>query len=87
MLVIEYCKKDIVTSIITVDFTTNKVSVENKTDRIIDTAFGVNRNPTMEDFNRLLQRRCFPKERKDCKYILRQLGVDFYNLAGKTPNL
>ena len=56
-LTIEYCKKDKITSIIHVDFINKKVSVKNQTDRILDTAFGVNDNPTMEDFQRLLERR------------------------------
>lgn len=79
MLSIKYKKKDTITSMITVDFQTKKVTVENFTDRLLDTAFGVRDNPTMEDFYNLLQRRCFSKDRRNCKQILDMLGVECYD--------
>lgn len=79
MLTVRYKKKDTVTSMISVDFKTKKVTVENFTDRLLDTAFGVRDNPTMDDFKNLLQSRCFPKERRDCKQILDMLGVECYD--------
>jgi putative transcriptional regulator len=46
----EYYDRDTLCSIIDVDFTTKQVRVENKVDSILDTAFGVNTEPTWDDF-------------------------------------
>ena len=46
----QYYDKDTLCSIIDADFTTKQVRVENKVDSILDTAFGVNTEPTWDDF-------------------------------------
>ena len=46
----EYYDRDALCSIIDVDFTTKQVRAENKVDSILDTAFGVNTEPTWDDF-------------------------------------
>ena len=42
-------------------------------------AFGVNENPTWEDFESFLEERCFPNSRAMKKTILQRIGVDSYD--------
>ena len=57
----QYYDKDTLCSIIDADFTTKQVRVENKVDSILDTAFGVNTEPTWDDFLIFLESRCIPR--------------------------
>lgn len=66
-------------SIITADYIQQVVTVENYTDEILDTAFGVNKNPTWKDFEDFLEDRCFPRTRHYMKWILQDLGLQFYD--------
>lgn len=66
-------------SIITADYATQTVKVENLTDSLLDTAFGVNKNPTWKDFENFLEERCFPRTRNYMKWILEDLGLQFYD--------
>lgn len=74
----EYMYEEEVCSIIDVDFYHRKVFVENRTNQLILTAFGVNRHPDWEDFQEFLESRCFPRTRCQAKQILRENGMDFY---------
>lgn len=75
----DYMYDDEVCSIIDVDFKRQKVYVENRTDQIILTAFGINRHPDWETFNEFLESRCFPRTRCGIKEILRENDMDFYD--------
>ena len=57
----------------------NKQNQQMKT--IIESlrAFGINRNPTWEDFLEFLEDRCFPRTRDNLKLILQDLELDFYD--------
>ena len=46
-----------------VDFEHKKIRIVNRTDDIMKRAFGVNENPTWEDFEAFLEDRCFPRTR------------------------
>lgn len=75
----DFMYDDQVCSIIDVDFKNQKVYVENKTDKIILRAFGVNTHPDWEDFQYFLESRCFPRTRCEMKEILKVNGMDFYD--------
>lgn len=66
-------------TIIYADYKNKKVTIENKTDRILDTAFGVNQNPTWEEYEAFLEDRCFPRTRDKLKLVLADIGVSCYD--------
>lgn len=67
----EVCAKIIVTP--------PNVCVENYTDDLVKKPFGLFENPTYEQFKQFLEYRCFPKSRFNCKQLLRDAGLDFYD--------
>lgn len=75
----DFMYDDQVCSVIDVDFKNQKVYVENKTDKVLLRAFGVNTHPAWEDFQYFLESRCFPKTRCEAKEILKANGMDFYD--------
>lgn len=76
---IDFMYKTSVCTTILVNFWDEKIKIINKTDDILHRAFGVNENPTWEDFNTFLEDRCFSKSRGDRKSVLRALGIDSYD--------
>ena len=62
-----------------VDFEHKKIRIVNRTDDIMKRAFGVNEDPTWEDFEAFLEERCFPRTRAMQKIILRKIGVDHFD--------
>ena len=62
-----------------VDETACKVLVENLTDNIWDTAFGINKMPTWGDYERFLVERCVPPQRDRIQIYLKTIGVDGYD--------
>lgn len=75
----DYMYKNTVMSHVIADYGANKVKVTNYTDDIIFTPFGVNMNPTIDDFEAFLESRCFPRERRNCKQLLDDLGLINYS--------
>lgn len=75
----QYYDKDTLCSIIDADFTTKQVRVENKVDSILDTAFGVNTEPTWDDFLIFLESRCIPRTRSGLNYYLDAVGGSEYD--------
>lgn len=78
-LKIDYMYKQRVCTIIFVDFWNHKIKITNKTPDILHRAFGINENPTWEDFQIFLTDRCFPKSRGDKKSVLESLQLDSYD--------
>lgn len=74
-----YKWKEQVTTEIEADYRTKKVSIINHSDDCMKTAFGVNQNPTFEDFEGFLEDRCFPRSRDKMKLHLQELGIDYYD--------
>lgn len=72
------CEDECCTQIL-VDFQRERVVVQNTTDDIMLRAFGVNVNPSWEEFMEFLEERCFPRTRDKLKLILRDLDLDFYD--------
>lgn len=72
------CEDECCTQIL-VDFKHEKIKIKNTTDKIILCAFGINVNPTWEDFLEFVEDRCFPRTRDKLKLILKDLELDFYD--------
>lgn len=68
--------KDQLCTEIFVDYPNQKVSIVNHTDEILDRAFGVNENPSMEDFEAFLEDRCVPKTRDKLDITLKLHGLN-----------
>ena len=62
-----------------VDFENKQIKIINRTNDIMKRAFGVNENPTWEDFESFLEERCFPNSRALKKTILQRIGVESYD--------
>ena len=62
-----------------VDFEHKQIRIVNRTDDIMKRAFGVNENPTWEDFESFLEERCFPRTRAHRKALLKGIGVDSFD--------
>ena len=78
-MILNYRAGDTLCAVIKVDFSKRRVSVENFVEDIFYRPFGINENPSFEDFKGLLEDRCFPRTRHHVKYYLKQLGLDFYD--------
>lgn len=74
-----YMYKKTPCTIIDVNFLDQHVLIQNKTDDILQRAFGVNENPTWADFETFLVDRCFPPTRGNIKDILKDLGLTDYD--------
>ncbi len=82
----DYMLSDTIGSTVTV-YMDNSVKVENFTDIFIRRAFGNRTNITYYDVEHLLEERCFPRTRDNCKELLKSGGIDFYDpltIARKT---
>lgn len=71
--------KDKEMAYVKVDYANKTVEVINYTDNILFRPFGVNTNPTLEDLDKFLESRCFPKDRMNCKQLLKDLGLVNYS--------
>lgn len=71
-----YFKEDLLSEV-TVDGT--NVSVVHHSDLVIFRPFGVITEPTYEDLLEFYEERCFPRERANCKTVLKELGLDYYD--------
>lgn len=66
-------------SVILVNPKEEKIAVENETDDILHTAFGLKAKPTWQDFEEFLASRCFPETREEQELMLEDLGLDDYD--------
>lgn len=66
-------------STIKADFINKTVEVENHTDVILFTAFGVVTNPTWKQFEEFLESRVVPKTRDRLEIALKAIGVPFWD--------
>ena len=74
-----YMYENTACSIIDVDELSRQVKVYNYVDNPLYRAFGVNTDPTYEDYEEFLESRCFPKSRDKIKLELKHLGIPFYD--------
>lgn len=75
----DYMERNEVMAHVIVNYTEHKVTVQNYTDDLFARPFGVNENPSIQDFEDFLETRCFPKTRRNCKQLLRDLDVPYYS--------
>lgn len=75
---LRYMHKDKLVTKIWYDESNRTVHIENFTDDLIICAFGINENPTYEDFEAFSEYRCMPKTRFDLKYVLNKLDIPFW---------
>lgn len=78
-MVVNYYNNEKLCSKINVDIHSKVLSVENYTENVFETAFGVITSPTWVDFMEFLEDRCFPRNRQNLKLELRELGLDEYD--------
>ena len=76
----QYMFRDEVMADVEVDYEKPfSIKVKNYTEDNLYKPFGIRDNPTMEDFDDFLVSRCFPKERRNCKQLLKDLGLINYS--------
>ena len=78
MLCFQYMERDQVTADVEVDYITMTVKYKPYTDDVYALPFGVNLQPGIVDVSRFFESRCFPKERRNCKQLLEDLGLESY---------
>lgn len=74
-----YMHKQMLCTVIDVNDIEQKIKIINYTNNIMFRAFGVNVNPTYEDYQAFLKSRCFPETRDKLKLVLEDLNLPFYD--------
>ena len=74
-----YMYEDKICTLIDVDLKNQKIKIKNYVDNIMFRVFGVNENPSFNDYKEFLKSRCFPETRDKLKLILRDLDLPFYD--------
>ena len=70
-----YLKEDLISKI----FVNNhNVTFENYIKNPLWLPFGIKKTVTLNDLEEFYEERCFPRERVNCKELLRDLGLDCY---------
>ena len=75
----EYFDKDALCSTIICDFTDKVLRVQNHTNYLLKTAFGILEKPNWNDFLEFLEERCVPKTRENIGLILDELELDIFD--------
>ncbi|MFR5875522.1 MAG: helix-turn-helix domain-containing protein [Eubacterium sp.] len=76
---LDFMYKQKVCTEIYVDYQNEQIKIVNRTNDIMKRAFGVNENPTWQDFEDFLEERCLPKSRAMRKTVLSRIGIDSYD--------
>ena len=79
ILVLHYYCGDVLCTKICADKVIKQVVIENLTDDIFLTAFGVTGHPDWSDFDDFITSRCVPSQRDGLKYYLESIGLDRYD--------
>ena len=79
VLRIWYYHRQIVCSVIDVNESRRTVMVRNYTDNPLYRAFGINTEPSFDDYEAFLASRCFPSTRDKMKLQLKELDLPFYD--------
>lgn len=74
-----YYYRSRVCSVLDVDEIRRTVKVYNYTDDPLYRAFGINTEPSFEDYEEFLESRCFPRTRDKMKLQLKELNIPFYD--------
>lgn len=78
LLIFHYYDGENLCTKICADRTTRRLAIQNETDDVLSTAFGINQNPNWEDLMNFLESRCIPRQRDGLQYYLAQLGLEHY---------
>lgn len=78
LIILDYYNFDRLQTTIAADYTEKKVRIKNHTDDTVHLAFGVNKNPSWEDYTDFLEERCIPRTRAGINDFLDTIGVDEY---------
>ena len=78
MLIFDLMFKDEVCSHVEVNLDNREIACEEYSNVPHHVVFG-KRPHTIENLNLFLERRCFPKERPDCRELLEDIGLTQYN--------
>ena len=74
-----YYYRRLVCSVIDVDDVRRHVTVRNYISNPLYRAFGINTEPSYEDYLDFLESRCFPRTRDKMKLQLKELDIPFYD--------
>lgn len=74
-----YMFENTVCTIIDIDEVNRSVAIKNYTSNPQFRAFGINTEPTFEDYEEFIESRCFPRSRDKIKLELERLGIPFYD--------
>ncbi|SKA68991.1 putative transcriptional regulator [Eubacterium uniforme] len=74
-----YMYENMTCTIIDVDEVSREVKIRNYVDNTLYRAFGVNTEPSFEEYEDFLESRCFPRSRDKMKIELKKLGIPFYD--------
>ena len=74
-----YMYRNTVCTLIDADEMNRAVEIRNYITNPLYRAFGVNTEPTYEEYEAFLESRCFPRTRDKMKIELRELGIPFYD--------
>jgi hypothetical protein len=78
LLKFQYMCRDAVIADVVINRGERSVQCVNYTDDITLKPFGINTQPTLADVADFFESRCFPRERRNCKQILDDLGLEEY---------
>lgn len=78
-MILEYYHGNDLTTKIYIDYKSNFIGIINYTEDNLERAFGVNENPTMNDFKEFMESRCVPKTRANIKDILAHYELNCYD--------
>lgn len=74
-----YMYKHNICTLIDVDQIKQEIRIINYTNNLMFRAFGINENPSFEDYQEFLKSRCFPETRDKLKLVLNDLDLPFYD--------
>ena len=74
-----YMYENIVCTVIDVDEMNREVKIYNYIVNPLYRAFGINTEPTYEDYEEFIESRCFPRTRDKIKLELKKLDIPFYD--------
>ena len=74
-----YMYKQTICTVIDVNEMQRNVRVFNYVDNVMFCAFGVNKEPSYDQYLEFLESRCFPESRDKMKLILKDLNLPFYD--------
>lgn len=76
---IEVFSRDQLISVMYVNYANKSITIENLSDDWLILPFGKKLNPTWDDYLYMLSNRVFPRERENCKELLKILGLEIYD--------